>query len=122
LEQALGYKNITPMDSLVQKLKLLKSLVIEWERNKKHLAKEELTQLETELDILYFEFPGGFEKDEEKVLVLEKEKRKLFLLKQEEETWQQKSRINWLASGDIGIQSFSMCMQVIENSQMPSGY
>jgi hypothetical protein len=46
------------------------------------LAKEELIQLETDLDILYSDFPGGFEKEDEKVLVLEKEKRKLFLLKQ----------------------------------------
>jgi hypothetical protein len=45
----LDTKNTTPMDSLVQKLKLLKSLVIGWERNKKQLAKEELTQLETRL-------------------------------------------------------------------------
>ena len=72
-------ENNIPKDSLAKKLKLLKSLVIEWERNKKHLAKEELTQLETELGILYSKFPGGFEKDKEKVLVLEKEKIKLFL-------------------------------------------
>jgi hypothetical protein len=77
----LDIEDINPMDSLVQKLKLLKSMVIKWERNKKHLAKEELIQLETYLDILYFDFPRGFVKDDEKVLVLEKEKRKSFLRK-----------------------------------------
>jgi hypothetical protein len=81
------------MDPLVQKLKLLKSLVIGWERNKKRLAKEELIQIECDLDILYSDFPKGFQ-EEDKLLVIEKEKRKVFLLKQEEETWRQKSRIN----------------------------
>jgi len=64
------------MDSLVQKINLLKSLVIRWERNKKLLAKEELVQLEIDLDTLYSDFPRGFEKEDDKLLVLEKEKRK----------------------------------------------
>ena len=64
------------------------------------MANEEFLQLEFDLDTLYSDFPGDFEKEDEKVLVLEKEKRKLFLLNQEEETWRQKSRINMLASGD----------------------
>jgi hypothetical protein len=68
VERDFGYRDHFPMDSLVQNLKLLKSLVIGWERNKKQLAKEELTQLEADLDILYTDFPGGFEKDEEKVI------------------------------------------------------
>jgi hypothetical protein len=47
------------MDSLVKNLKILKSLVINWERNKKLVAKEELVNLEIELDTLYTNFPGG---------------------------------------------------------------
>jgi len=102
----LGTKITSPMDSLVQKIKLLNSLVIGWERNKKHLSKEEFTQLEVDLDILYTDFPGGFKKDEDKELLLEKEKRKLELLKQKEETWRQKSRINWLVSRDMNTKFF----------------
>ena len=74
------------MQSLVQKLKLLKSLVIKWEINKKLLEKEELLLLEFYLYTLYYDFSVGFYKEDDKVLVLEKEKRKLFLLTQEEET------------------------------------
>jgi hypothetical protein len=53
-------------------------------------------------------------------LVLEKEKRKRELLKKDEETWRQKSMINWLAS-ETRIQSFFMPLQNIENRPMPSG-
>jgi hypothetical protein len=82
----LGNEILNPMDSLVKKIKILKSMVINWERKKKLEAKEELGNIEMDLDKLYTNFPGGFEKEEDKVLVLEKEKRKLVLLRQEEDT------------------------------------
>jgi hypothetical protein len=84
-------ESISPMDNLVSKLKYLKSLVIKWEK-KEIKIKEELVQLEVDLDILYSTFPGGFEGEDERNLVTEKEKRKLDLLKQEEETWRQKKQ------------------------------
>jgi hypothetical protein len=46
-------RTISPMIKLVSKLKALKSMVIKWEKNKKLKSKEELVQIEVELDILY---------------------------------------------------------------------
>jgi hypothetical protein len=68
----LGTKALNPMDSLVKNLKILKSLVIIWERKKKAEDKEEIVQLDLDMDNLYTKFPGGFEKEEDKVMVLEK--------------------------------------------------
>jgi len=59
------------MDALVKKLKILKSLVIKWERKKKLEAKEELVKIEMDLDTLYTNYLGGFE-EADKMLVLEK--------------------------------------------------
>jgi hypothetical protein len=38
------------MDALVKKLKLLKSLVVKWERKKKLETKEELVKIEKDID------------------------------------------------------------------------
>ena len=81
LDGLLGSKVLNPVDSLVTNIKILKSLVINRERKKKDEVKEELVQLQLDLDTLYTEFLGGFEKEEDKVLVLEKEKMKLVLLR-----------------------------------------
>jgi hypothetical protein len=57
---------LNTMDSLVQKLKLLKTMMINWEKNKNLKEKEELVKLEVELDISYSNQPGGFENEIEK--------------------------------------------------------
>jgi hypothetical protein len=49
---------------------------------------------------------GGFLEENVKILVLAKEQRKITLLKREEETWRQKSRVNWLATGDRNTNFF----------------
>jgi hypothetical protein len=53
-----------------------------------------LAKIESELDALYNNLPGGLEKEDDRVLIVEKEQRKSILLRQEEVTWRQKSRIN----------------------------
>jgi len=62
--------------------------------------KEDLVHLEVDLEGLYSLNPGGFELEEERALVVEKEARKLVLLKKEDDTWRQKSRDIWLACDD----------------------
>jgi hypothetical protein len=43
-----------------------------------------------ELDISYSNHPGGFENEVDREMIAEKEQRKMFLLRQEEETWRTK--------------------------------
>jgi hypothetical protein len=75
------------MDLLVNKIKRIKILVTVWERKKNDEGKKELVQLELELEKLYSNFPTEFVEEKDKLLVLDKEQRKLVLLKQEEDTW-----------------------------------
>jgi hypothetical protein len=60
------------MVKLVTNIKYFKSLVTKWEKNKKLKSKEELVQIEVDLDILYSKFPGGFVQDDEREWVIEK--------------------------------------------------
>jgi hypothetical protein len=57
----LGNEILNPMDALAKKLKILKSLVVKWERKKKLETKEEPVKIEMELDTLYTNYPGGFD-------------------------------------------------------------
>jgi len=54
----LGNEILNPMDSLVKKIKILKSMVINWERKKKLEEKDELVKIESDLDTLYTNFLG----------------------------------------------------------------
>jgi hypothetical protein len=45
------------------------------------LSREELIQLEVDLELLYTDSPGVFEREKDKALVAEKEKVKLEILK-----------------------------------------
>jgi hypothetical protein len=60
------------MDSLVKKIKRIKSMVTIWERKKMAEDKKELVQLELEMDKLYSDFLGGFMEEKDKLLVLDK--------------------------------------------------
>jgi len=75
-------------------------------KREKLLAMEELLQLEYDLDSFYSEYLRGFESDDDKFMVLEKEKRKIFRLFEKEEAWTQKSRINWISSRDTNTKFF----------------
>ena len=81
-------------------------MVIKWKENKKLKSKEELVHIEVDLDILYSTNLGGIMRDDYMESMSEKEKRKLELLKQEEETWRHKSIINWLNSCDKNTKFF----------------
>lgn len=54
----LGTEILSPLDALAKKLKKLKILVAIWERKKKQETKEELVNLERDLDTLYIIHPG----------------------------------------------------------------
>jgi len=69
----LGTEILSPMDALSKNLKKLKILVEIWERKKKRETKDDLVNLERDLDILYTYHPWGFEKEDETLLVMEKE-------------------------------------------------
>jgi hypothetical protein len=81
-------------------------MMINWEKKKNLKEREELVKLEVELDISYSNHPGGFENEVEKELIATKEQRKMVLLRQEEETWGHKSRLNWVASSDRNTKFF----------------
>jgi hypothetical protein len=68
----LGTEVLKPMDSLVKKIKRIKSMVTVWERKKLVEGKKELVQLESELDKLYADFPGGFIEEKDKLSILDK--------------------------------------------------
>jgi hypothetical protein len=55
---------------------------------------------------LYSANPEGIMRDEDRERMLEKEKRKSKLLKEEEETWRHNNIINWLNSSDKNTKFF----------------
>ena len=95
------------MNSMVSKLRALKSIVLIWERDKKKILGEELKIFEGELETIYLYNTCGIMSEQVKAWVKELEAQKLEFLKIEEETWRQKNHAIWLAKVEQNAKKIS---------------
>jgi len=80
-----GISHWSPMDRLVEKLRLLKGTVKRWSREKNIQGEEELCSLELALNEVFTDNPSGNYSEKEKNCLTELEDRKHILLRLEEE-------------------------------------
>jgi len=96
----------SPMDRLVEKLRLLKGTVKRWSREKKIQRDEGLCTLELVMNEVFSDNPTGIYSEKEKDRLTDLEARKQTLLRLEEEEWRLKSRAIWVKSGDSNTAFF----------------
>lgn len=101
-----GEINNSPMLLLVSKLKIPKSIVINWEKGQKKPLKEKLCYIEREFETLYSHNVSGVISYQETYMIHDLEQNKLSILRKEREAWRQKSRVNWLAKEDANTKYF----------------
>ena len=85
------------MHLLVYNIKVLKFVEARWEHDKKKALKEELLNLEGELNYLYKNIFSGILTKQVQYRFSELEGRRFHIFKVEDETWRLKSKSIWLA-------------------------
>jgi len=92
--------------SLMLKLKLLKSKVIEWKKHKKIHMRIQLHNIEVYIEEFIDGVNIGLYTKVEKLLLAEMETKKSEILLQEEISWRLKSKDLWISSGDANTKFF----------------
>ena len=92
--------DLSPMRTMVQKLRMLKGAVKEWEKNQKTRDSAELVSNEFDIARILIDFPAGIcdEEIRDKLKCLSESQ--FSILKRKEETAHQKSRLKWNECGD----------------------
>ena len=92
--------DLSPMRILVQKLRILKAAVKNWEKIQKARDSEELVTIEFDIAKILIDFPAGICDEEVSVQLKCLSESQISILKRIEETTHQKSRLKWNESGD----------------------
>ena len=92
--------DLSPMRILVQKLRILKAAVKNWEKIQKARDSEELVTIEFDIAKILIDFPAGICDEEVSVQLKCLSESQISILKRKEETAHQKSRLKWNESGD----------------------
>lgn len=100
------WKDISAMNLIVTKLKKLKEAVASWQKEKRKKIQAEYRDLEQNLTDVFQRYPSQIFTPEDKELIMSLEKRKVEILKSEEESWRLKSRAVCLKSEDRNTKFF----------------
>ena len=92
--------DLSPMRTFGLKLRLLKAEVKSWERLQRKRDSEEMNAIETNIAQILIDYPAGIDDDMVLTHLKNLTQQQSFILKRREESAHQKSRIQWIESGD----------------------